>query len=67
VINEKTGKNFYTYINTLRAEAFVRLVALPEKRHFTLLALAYECGFNSKSTFNKYVKLVSGKIPSDYL
>lgn len=67
VINEKTGKNFYTYINTLRAEAFVRLVALPEKRHFTLLALGYECGFNSKSTFNKYVKLVSGKIPSAYI
>lgn len=67
VVNEKTGKNFYNYINTLRAEEFVRLVCLPEKRYFTLLALANECGFNSKSTFNKYVKSVSGKIPSEHL
>ena len=66
VVNEKEGKNFYNYVNTLRAEEFVRMVALPEKRHFSLLALANECGFNSKSTFNKYVKLVSGKIPSKH-
>lgn len=67
VINEKEGKNFYQYVNMLRAAEFLRLISLPAKRHFSLLALAGECGFNSKSTFNKYVKLVSGKTPSEHL
>ncbi|MBK9489462.1 MAG: helix-turn-helix domain-containing protein [Haliscomenobacter sp.] len=35
--------------------------------HYTLLALAYECGFNSKSTFNRAVKKATGKMPSDFI
>ncbi|HPH20718.1 MAG TPA: helix-turn-helix domain-containing protein [Haliscomenobacter sp.] len=66
VINEKVGKNFYNYINTLRVEAFINLAAQPDKQHYSLLALAFECGFNSKSTFNKYFKAVVGETPSEY-
>ncbi|AEE49437.1 helix-turn-helix domain-containing protein [Haliscomenobacter hydrossis] len=64
VINEKVGKNFYNYINTLRVGAFINLAAQPDKQHYSLLALAFECGFNSKSTFNKYFKAVMGETPS---
>ena len=67
VINEKAGKNFYNYINSLRIEAFINLAAQPEKQHYSLLALAFDCGFNSKSTFNKYFKAVTGETPSEYL
>jgi AraC-like DNA-binding protein len=67
VINEKEGKNFYDYINTLRTEEFKRLIANPGKRKFTLLSLAFECGFNSKSSFNKYFKKVTGQSPTEYL
>ena len=66
VINEKVGTNFYTYINTLRVEAFLRLATQPDKQHYSLLALAFECGFNSKSTFNKYFKTAMGETPSEY-
>jgi AraC-like DNA-binding protein len=66
VINEKTEKNFYQYINKLRVEAFLQVAALPHKQHYSLLALAFECGFNSKSTFNKYFKTVTGETPSEY-
>lgn len=66
VINEKEGKNFYNYVNTLRVEEFMRLAVLPENKRFTLLALAFDCGFNSKSTFNKYFKTHTGKTPSDF-
>lgn len=66
VINEKTGKNFYQYINNLRVEAFLQLASIPQKQHYSLLALAFECGFNSKSTFNKYFKMVRGETPSEY-
>jgi AraC-like DNA-binding protein len=67
VINEQEGKNFYDYVNTLRIEEFKRLAALPENQHLTLLALAFECGFNSKSSFNRYFKKVTNTSPSEYL
>ncbi|HMQ49436.1 MAG TPA: helix-turn-helix domain-containing protein [Saprospiraceae bacterium] len=66
VINEKAQRNFYNYINTRRVEEFLKLAALPGYKHYTLLALAFECGFNSKSTFNKYFKLHTGKTPSTF-
>lgn len=67
VINSKCGKTFYHYINSYRIQEFLELSALPENKKFTLLSLAYEAGFNSKTTFNKYFKLQTGKNPSEYL
>jgi AraC-like DNA-binding protein len=67
VINEREGKNFYDYINTIRIEEFKRLAVSPDSRKYTLLALAQECGFNSKSSFNRYFKKVAGMSPSEYL
>jgi len=67
VINEREGKNFYDYVNALRIEEFKRLAASPESRKFTLLALAQECGFNSKSSFNRHFKKVTGKSPSEFI
>lgn len=67
VINEKEGKNFYDYINTLRIEEFKRLIANPINQRFTILSLAYEVGFNSKSSFNRYFKKETSKSPSEYL
>lgn len=66
-INSKTGKSFYHYINSWRIEEFLALASLPENKKFTFLSLAYECGFNSKTTFNKYFKLHTGKTPSEYI
>jgi AraC-like DNA-binding protein len=67
VINEKEGKIFYDYINTIRIEEFKRLSILPESRKYTLLALAEQCGFNSKSSFNRYFKKVTGQSPSEFM
>jgi YesN/AraC family two-component response regulator len=67
VINEREGKNFYDYINSLRVEEFMHLVASPDSRKYTLLGLAQECGFNSKSSFNRYFKKVTGKSPSEFM
>ncbi|MFK8007413.1 MAG: helix-turn-helix domain-containing protein [Saprospiraceae bacterium] len=66
VINEKEEKNFYNYINALRIKAFIKLASLPESKKYTLLSLAYDCGFNSKSTFNKHFKENTGKTPTEY-
>ena len=66
IINKKEGESFYDFVNTFRVEEFKRLVKNPENKQFTLLALAYDCGFNSKSSFNRYFKKNTGKTPSQY-
>lgn len=66
IINGKEGKNFYDFVNTYRVEEFKRLITIPENRQITLLSLAFDCGFNSKSSFNRYFKKTTGKTPSEY-
>lgn len=66
VINEKAGKNFYDFVNHYRLEEFKRLLSDPEKRNLTLYSLAMDCGFNSKSSFNRHFKKVTGQTPSHY-
>jgi len=67
VINTFEGKTFFDYINTLRIEEFKHLVTQPESEKFTLLALALDCGFNSKTSFNRNFKSATGLSPSEYL
>lgn len=67
VINSKEGKNFYDYINTFRVEAFKQLLLEPESRQYTLLALAFECGFSSKTSFNRNFKKITQMSPSSYV
>jgi len=67
VINTVLKKNFYDYINSQRVEEFTRVVQEPKNQHFTLLALAFGCGFNSKSSFNRNFRKVTGVSPSLYL
>jgi AraC-like DNA-binding protein len=66
VINTLSGKTFYHYVNTHRIGEFLKLASLPENRKFTYQGLAQQCGFSSKTTFNKYFKLQTGKTPSEY-
>ena len=66
VINEKEGKNFYNYINSLRIKEFIKLASLPENKKYTMISLAYDCGFSTKSTFNKHFKLQTKKTPTQF-
>lgn len=67
VINRAEQKNFFDYINTLRVADFKEKAANPENQKYTLLSLAYDCGFNSKTSFNRNFKKITGKSPSEYL
>ncbi|MBC9928935.1 AraC family transcriptional regulator [Chitinophaga qingshengii] len=67
VINSKEGKSFYDYINVLRVEAFKQLLLQPVSQRYTLLSLAFECGFNSKTSFNRNFKKITRLSPSSYL
>lgn len=67
VINSKEKKNFYDLINQKRIEEFTNLISKPSNKQYTLLALAFDCGFNSKASFNRNFKKHMGLTPSDYL
>ncbi len=66
VLNEEIGKNFYDFINYYRLEEFKYRLALPENENITLLGIAYDSGFNSKTTFNTIFKRYTGLTPSQY-
>lgn len=67
LLNERVGKNFNEYINELRLEEFKSRALNPAHKHLTLLGLAYESGFNSKTVFNTYFKKSVGLTPSTWL
>jgi AraC-like DNA-binding protein len=67
VINTGFQKNFNDFVNAYRVVDFQEKVKDPKLSHYTLLALAYECGFNSKSTFNRAVKKATGALPSAFV
>lgn len=66
LINEKLGQNFFDFINTYRIEEAKKLLADPQKRHFTILSLALEVGFNNKASFNSAFKKYTGMTPSQF-
>ncbi len=59
--------NFYDYINQYRIQAFVEKIKNGEHHNTTLLALSFDSGFNSKSTFNKAFKSKMNDTPSNYI
>lgn len=67
IINEKENKNFYDFINNFRLMAFKAMVTDQNHKKFTLLAMAYECGFSSKSSFNRYFKKTMEQTPTEYV
>jgi AraC-like DNA-binding protein len=67
VINEHLGKNFYTLVNEYRIEEVKKRMVDPASAHLTILAIAYDAGFNSKSSFNTIFKQKTGQTPSEFL
>lgn len=66
VINSKENKNFYELINEKRIEEFMHKIVQPESKQYTFLAIAFECGFNSKTSFNRNFKKYTGVTPTEY-
>jgi AraC-like DNA-binding protein len=67
LINTYHAANFHQFINTWRVQEVIRKINDPAERHKTLLALALESGFSSKSAFNQVFKTHTGKSPSQYV
>jgi len=66
VINTKLNQNFYDFINQYRIEEVKNSLSDPAKVNYTLLSIAMDAGFNSKSTFNNIFKKHTGTTPSEF-
>ncbi len=67
LLNERLGKNFNQFINHYRVEHFKSLAIDEANSHISLIGLAYESGFNSKTVFNTYFKKEVGMTPKEFL
>jgi AraC-like DNA-binding protein len=65
VINAGCGQNFNDFVNTYRVEEARRKLADARFSHYSLVGVALESGFNSKSTFNRVFKKLTGLAPGE--
>ncbi|MCG8581002.1 MAG: helix-turn-helix domain-containing protein [Bacteroidales bacterium] len=66
VLSEKFGCNFNDYINRFRVEEFKRRAIDNQYKDYTILAMALDSGFNSKTSFNTIFKKHTGQTPSQF-
>lgn len=66
VLNLKEGKSFNDFINAFRVGHAKEMMASPLYNHYTILAIGYDAGFSSKSTFNRAFKNLEGITPSAF-
>lgn len=67
LLNAGFGKNFNEFINHYRLEAFKQSAKAPKNSNLTIMSMAYDCGFNSKTVFNTYFKKKMGTTPKRFL
>ena len=67
VINLGFHKNFNDFINEYRVNTFKKKLKSGAHKQLSLLGIAYDCGFNSKATFNRVFKKITHTSPSQFL
>jgi AraC-like DNA-binding protein len=67
LINEAYGENFYAFVNRYRVEEAKRLLLSEKYTHLTMLGIANQAGFNSKTTFNTAFKKATGQSPTEFV
>jgi AraC-like DNA-binding protein len=67
IINQGFQQNFNDFVNFYRVDAVKKKLKAGEQKAQTLLGIAYDCGFNSKATFNRAFKKATGLSPKEWL
>jgi AraC-like DNA-binding protein len=67
IINTEFKKNFNDFVNGYRVKAFKTMLKNGKHKQLSLLGVAFECGFNSKATFNRVFKKLTNLSPTQYL
>lgn len=66
VINEKLNLNFFDFVNQYRVDEVKAKMNDPKFEQLTILSIAFDSGFNTKSAFNRVFKKTTGMTPSEY-
>jgi AraC-like DNA-binding protein len=66
VINNGFNQNFYGFINKFRVEKAKELLAGKALDKYSIIGIAYDSGFNSKTAFNTTFKKITGQTPSEF-
>lgn len=66
VINKGCDENFYQFINRYRIEEAKKMIQDPGMQHLSLMGIAFEVGFNSKTVFNTTFKKSTNQTPSEF-
>ena len=66
ILNSHLGSSFYDFVNRYRIGEVKKKMQDPGFAHLTLLGIALESGFNSKTTFNRVFKQVTGQTPREF-
>ncbi|WOD43557.1 helix-turn-helix domain-containing protein [Hwangdonia lutea] len=67
LLNLGFQKNFSEYVNTFRVNEFKERILQEENKDLTIMAVAYDSGFNSKTVFNTFFKKIEGATPNAYI
>ncbi|WP_343911342.1 helix-turn-helix domain-containing protein [Aquimarina litoralis] len=66
LLNQHMSISFYDYVNQFRVEEVKKKIVNPSFSKYTLLAIALECGFNSKTSFNRTFQRFEKITPSKF-
>ena len=66
IINTRLNQNFFDFVNGYRIEQVKADLTDPGKENYTVLGIAYDAGFNSKSSFYTIFKKCTGMTPAEY-
>lgn len=67
VINQEKGGSFSDFLNALRVQEAQALLRSDKAKQLTILAIALEAGFNSKTAFYNAFKKFTGQTPSQFM
>ena len=67
VLNQDLNQSFSDFVNNYRVEEVKRRLGDKAFQKYTLMAIAQQCGFNSKTSFYRIFKNETGKTPAEYL
>ncbi len=67
VINQHQGVNFFDFVNGYRINEVKKRLQESKYQNYSIIAIAYDSGFSSKSTFNQAFKKNTGKTPTQFL
>jgi len=66
ILNSRLNMSFFDFVNHYRIEEFKQQCRRPQNNHLSIIGIAFDCGFNSKATFNRVFKRVTKLTPSEF-